>query len=467
MAEPSADGAAASLQALVDRVAITDLIYRYSRAVDRLDADLLRSVYWPDGTDDHGIFTGSAPDYVDWVMGFVGGWISTHHDNTNILIELDGDVAYGECHWTGWYRRREGEQIVDQVSAGRYLDRFERRDGEWRILQRVCVSDWSRSAAYDGELREHRLSGRRGHDDLVYQLRELRLGVVAARPSSQEDRPWSPVPTTSTRRTSCSASSACQSTTTLAERAEAAQGAGYDGMGLRVRDAPDIDLGLLVDTLAEHDLVLSELEGCPGWGTTGTAFDECRLLEEGAYRVADATGARHMQVWGSYEGDLNDAAKAFGDICDRAADHGMLIALEFLPFTNVPDARTGMEIVERAGRPNGGLCASTSGTTSGEPTPSSSCWPSRPSAWSGVQFDDGATVPVNPDYYDDCRFNRVPPGEGDFDLVTFLRTLREIGADAPIAVEVLSDKLEGRSAADVANELMEATRKVRLEAWGV
>ena len=110
-------------------------------------------------------------------MAFVGGWISTHHDNTNVMIELDGDVAYGECHWTGWYRRRDGDQIVDQVSAGRYLDRYERRDGEWRILHRVCVSDWSRSAVHEGALPDHRLSGRRGHDDLVYHLRELRLGA--------------------------------------------------------------------------------------------------------------------------------------------------------------------------------------------------------------------------------------------------------------------------------------------------
>ena len=179
MAEPSiaSDSAGhAALQVMVDRAAITDLIHRYSRAVDRLDADLLRSVYWPDGTDDHGIFVGSAPDYVDWVMAFVGAWISTHHDNSNVMIELDGDLAYGECHWVGWYRRQDGDQVVDQVSVGRYLDRFERRDGEWRILHRACISDWSRSAPFEGKQRDHRLSGRRGPTDLVYQVRELRLG---------------------------------------------------------------------------------------------------------------------------------------------------------------------------------------------------------------------------------------------------------------------------------------------------
>ena len=102
----------AAVRALIDKAKISDLVFRYSRAVDRLDAKLLRSVYWPDATDDHGIFCGNAMEYVHWVMTYVGGWISTHHDNSNLMIDLDGDVAYGESHWTGWYRWREGERIV-------------------------------------------------------------------------------------------------------------------------------------------------------------------------------------------------------------------------------------------------------------------------------------------------------------------------------------------------------------------
>lgn len=171
------------VRALADRAAITDLIHRYSRAVDRLDAELLRSAYWPDGTDDHGAFNGNALDYVDWVIGFVGGWISTHHDNSNVMIDLDGDVAYGESHWTGWYRYRRGDDVVDQVSNGRYLDRYERRGDEWRIAHRTCVSDWSRSAVRpDGDEHDHRLRGRRGDGDLVFHLRELgRDGEAGAR----------------------------------------------------------------------------------------------------------------------------------------------------------------------------------------------------------------------------------------------------------------------------------------------
>lgn len=166
------------IERLVAVAHITDRIYQYSRAVDRLDAALLSDVYWPDGTDDHGVFCGSAPDYVEWVMSYVGSWISTHHDNGNIMVDLHGDTAWVESHWTGYYRLPSDSGYTDLVSCGRYLDRFERRSGVWRIAHRTCVSDWGSTAHVTGAPRAaHRLSGRRGRTDLVYSLREIRNGA--------------------------------------------------------------------------------------------------------------------------------------------------------------------------------------------------------------------------------------------------------------------------------------------------
>lgn len=169
------------LERLVATAAITDRIHQYSRAVDRLDAEMLRDVYWPDGTDDHGVFCGSAPDYVEWVMQYVGAWISTHHDNGNIMVDLEGDTAWVESHWTGYYRLPAEGGYTDLVSCGRYLDRFERRGGLWRIAHRTCVSDWGTSQTVSGAPRPvHRLSGRRGNADLVYSLRQIRNGAGEA-----------------------------------------------------------------------------------------------------------------------------------------------------------------------------------------------------------------------------------------------------------------------------------------------
>ncbi|MBI1182224.1 MAG: nuclear transport factor 2 family protein [Alphaproteobacteria bacterium] len=164
-------------EALLARQEIAELSYRYSRACDRLDRELLTSVYWPDGTDDHGAFAGSAPDYVDWVMGLLAGWVAVHHDNGNILIELEGDTAFGEVHWTGYYSYEIDGRLHDQLAVGRYLDRYERRSGEWRILHRTCVSDWSRvEPALDWRKGRGRLVGARKPDDLLYRHRQL--GIV-------------------------------------------------------------------------------------------------------------------------------------------------------------------------------------------------------------------------------------------------------------------------------------------------
>lgn len=164
------------IQALLDRQAITELSYRYSRAADRLDRELLTSVYWPDGTDDHGAFAGSAPDYVDWVINLLSGWIAVHHDNTNILIDIDGDTATGEVHWTGYYTYEINGQVHDHLAVGRYIDRYERRGGEWRIQHRTCLSDWSRiepGTDWRTDPVRGRLAGKRRPDDLLYSAGRL------------------------------------------------------------------------------------------------------------------------------------------------------------------------------------------------------------------------------------------------------------------------------------------------------
>ena len=173
----------AAIQMLVDKQEIAELSYRYSRACDRLDRELLESVYWPDGTDDHGTFKGTASEYVDWVMKFLAGWVSTHHENPNILIELDGDTACGEVGWVGYYRYDIDGVAHDHLAVGRYVDRYERRNGEWRIKHRTCVSDWTRIAPTLNDWRINppgaQILGRRGKDDPVYRRQTIDIARAA------------------------------------------------------------------------------------------------------------------------------------------------------------------------------------------------------------------------------------------------------------------------------------------------
>ena len=49
-----------------------------------------------------------------------------------------------ECHVCARQRRIDGDQTVLETFGGRYLDRFERRDGEWRIAHRTVVHEWDK-----------------------------------------------------------------------------------------------------------------------------------------------------------------------------------------------------------------------------------------------------------------------------------------------------------------------------------
>ena len=147
---------------MVDREAIRDCIYRYSRGVDRCDEDMLRSVYWEDAEDDHCLFVGRREDLITWVLPLLRGMDASQHTIGNILIRLHGDHADVESYYNGFHRVHDGTKFVDSVQAGRYVDRFEKRDDEWRIAKRKVIVDWFREYDDSGDWNK----GPAGHSDI-------------------------------------------------------------------------------------------------------------------------------------------------------------------------------------------------------------------------------------------------------------------------------------------------------------
>jgi hypothetical protein len=131
------------LKACVARDAIREKLALYCRAVDRCDEQLLRSVYWPDATDDHGLFSGSVDGFIAWVFPQLALIEATHHQIGLPSIALEGSTAKVETYWTGYKRMKPGEGVRDHVSGGRYLDIMEERGGEWRIARRMVTFEWS------------------------------------------------------------------------------------------------------------------------------------------------------------------------------------------------------------------------------------------------------------------------------------------------------------------------------------
>ena len=124
---------------LSDREKIREAAMRYSYGVDRLDPDVMKSAYWPEATDDHGNFVGNAHEFVDYCMEAHLRWKWTMHSIYNHQIKLDDDGihARGEIYNIS-HLCREGTNIVD-TWFGRYLDKYEKRGDDWKIIERVCV----------------------------------------------------------------------------------------------------------------------------------------------------------------------------------------------------------------------------------------------------------------------------------------------------------------------------------------
>jgi ketosteroid isomerase-like protein len=132
------------VQALLDKQAITEVLYSYCRAVDRADLDLLRACYHADATEDHGgTFKGSAADYIAGIAPILPrGGIMTH-TTTNILITVDGDTALAESHILAFARMKKDGEKFDTLTLARVVDRMERRDGVWRIAARRLAWEWN------------------------------------------------------------------------------------------------------------------------------------------------------------------------------------------------------------------------------------------------------------------------------------------------------------------------------------
>ena len=83
-----------------------------------------------------------------------------------------------------------------------------------------------------------------------------------------------------------------------------------------------------------------------------------------------------------------------------------------------------------------------------------------------VQLNDGPLTRQDPDYYTDCTSYRVVPGQGEFDLVGFIRTLDGMGVDVPVSIEVISLELDQLPPDEAARRMAEGARAVLAQARG-
>lgn len=131
----------ARLQVLLDKQDILECLTRFSRGMDRFDREIFLSAFHNDATIAAGPFVGSPAECYDWAVALhEAGQAATHHNLLNVTIDIEGDTAHTETYYLFAGRNRDE---TNWMAGGRYVDRLQRRQGEWKIALRTNSIEWS------------------------------------------------------------------------------------------------------------------------------------------------------------------------------------------------------------------------------------------------------------------------------------------------------------------------------------
>ena len=127
-----------------DRAQIRQLLAAIARGEDRRERALLEAAFWPDAVIDFGVFRGTFAEYLGWVVPGDPALPVTLHTLGQSYFQFRGEEARVETHVVSYHRVRTAAGDRDTAIGGRYLDRFARRRGEWRLAERTLLYDWYR-----------------------------------------------------------------------------------------------------------------------------------------------------------------------------------------------------------------------------------------------------------------------------------------------------------------------------------
>lgn len=253
------------------------------------------------------------------------------------------------------------------------------------------------------------------------------------------------------------------------ERVEAAAAAGFDGIGLNLRDytharaAEGLDDDSMRKLLESNGLGVMEIEFVSGWSHGGAVGEAASRRITDLLQMCATFGGKQLNIGGDTEGAPAHVAASFASVCDQAAPYGVTVALELMPYTNIPDVATATRIVIEADRPNGGVLVDSWHVHRGAGL--QSLQTIDPSVVVAIQINDAAAE-AESEMEDEGEHRRLLPGEGAIDLVGFLQALWGRGISTPIGVEVISDDLQRRRPMDAAKLVGESSRRVLIRAIG-
>lgn len=166
-------GALAEIDRLKSLEAIRDCIQRVCRGIDRIDADILRSAFHPNAKVNMGkIYDGDVEGWIPSAIAHQKTQSQRQHMPGSISIRIDGDEAVAETYELDRHKTPMNGGFRDLVLGARTLDRLSRRDGHWKIVERMKVMDWGRIISADETVYANSPLERGGDDktDASYRL---------------------------------------------------------------------------------------------------------------------------------------------------------------------------------------------------------------------------------------------------------------------------------------------------------
>ena len=252
----------------------------------------------------------------------------------------------------------------------------------------------------------------------------------------------------------------------VAEKCAAAVAGGFRGLTLWPSDverarSEGLRLADVKRMIEAHGLVVADLDALLCWLPDEVIPPGVPVASEAEfYAIAEGVGGRSLNVVQGFGTrlDVDRAAEALAGVCDRAREHGLLVTLEYLPWSGIPDAKTALAIVERAGRANATLMFDSWHSFRG-PTDDASLEVIPGARIGSVQLNDAPAEPAA-DLVAETLNERLLPGAGAIPLARWLRILDRIGSRAPIGVEVFSQALDALPPVEVGRLCGEAVRRV-------
>ena len=213
------------------------------------------------------------------------------------------------------------------------------------------------------------------------------------------------------------------------------------------------------DCLNRNGISTIELEYLAEWFAHGEARARANQVRNDLFEAADALQARHIKIvppFGNAQYEMSHLAGEFSALCGQAAQHGVRVALEMIPFSDIATLQAAQDLVTQAGSPNGGILVDIwhlhrSGGTYTELS-------RVPTAFlMAAELCDAEAVP-NGELAQDSMHHRKFCGEGAFSIPEFITAMGKAGYQGPYGVEILSDDLRKLPLQTAATESYRTTR---------